>query len=224
MPREMRAVDLFCGAGGATKGLQRAGFKVLGVDINPQPRYCGDWFVQADALSIPPEFLSRFDFVWASPPCQAHTSLRWMYNAKEHPNLIPQTRDLLQRASVPYCMENVPDAPLKARLMLCGTMFGLGTGDAELWRHRNFETSWPTATMHLRCRHSRRPRVIGVYGGHGRDHRRTTNTQDFSTEQRREAMGIDWMSGQELSESIPPAYSEYIASRFIASLPAHSAA
>lgn len=84
-----RALDLFCGAGGATKGLQRAGFHVTGVDNRPQPRYCGDAFHQADALTFP---LEGFDFIWASPPCQAFTSLRFMPTAKAHPNLIPQTR------------------------------------------------------------------------------------------------------------------------------------
>ena len=77
--RKPRALDLFCGAGGATRGLQMAGFHVTGVDINPQPRYVGDAFFQADALTFP---LDGFDFIWASPPCQAHTSLRTMPNAK----------------------------------------------------------------------------------------------------------------------------------------------
>ena len=88
-------------------------------------------------------------------------------------------------------------------------MFGLGSGDAELWRHRLFELSWGYV-LAPPCQHRRKPRVIGVYGGHGRDRRRTVNTQDYSTEQRREAMGIDWMSGAELSQAIPPAYTEYL--------------
>lgn len=212
----MRAIDLFCCEGGATRGLQQAGFKVLGVDIKRRGRYCGDWFIEADALSLSPEFIRRFDFAWASPPCQAHVSLRWMYNAKEHADLIPQTRELLKRAGVPYAMENVPGAPLDGDLMLCGTMFDLGTDDAELWRHRHFELSWtPPLFGQPQCRHKRRPRVIGVYGGHGRDRRRRVNTQDFSTDQRREAMGIAWMSGDGLSEAIPPAYSEFIARAFL---------
>jgi DNA (cytosine-5)-methyltransferase 1 len=139
-----RALDLFCCAGGATKGLQRAGFHVTGVDIKPQPRYCGDAFHQADALTFP---LEGFDFIWASPPCQAFTALRFMPTAKDHPNLIPETRARLVEANIPYCIENVPGAPLGDSgylIMLCGTMFGLQTRDgrAELRRHRLFETSF----------------------------------------------------------------------------------
>src|SRR6185437_7851072 len=79
--RAVRALDLFCGAGGATKGLQNAGFHVTGVDLKRSPRYCGDVFIQADALTVDPR---GFDFIWASPPCQAHTSLKTMPNAKPH--------------------------------------------------------------------------------------------------------------------------------------------
>jgi DNA (cytosine-5)-methyltransferase 1 len=151
-----RALDLFCCAGGATKGLQEAGFHVTGVDIKPQPRYCGDEFHQADAIEFP---VDGYDFIWASPPCQAFTSLRFMPTAKEHPNLIPQTREKLVRAQVPYCIENVEGAPLGASgylILLCGTMFGLQTKDgrAELRRHRLFETSFSIA-LRPACQHGR---------------------------------------------------------------------
>jgi DNA (cytosine-5)-methyltransferase 1 len=213
---KLRALDLFCCAGGVTKGLQNAGFHVVGVDIKPQPRYCGDEFYQADALK-PPVDPRDFDFVWASPPCQGHTSLKHMWNAKKHVDLIPETRALLKSKASVWCMENVPGAPLKNGLSLCGTMFELGAGDAELRRHRNFELSWHLPLFGLPvCRHRRKPRVIGVYGGHGRDRRRTVNTHDYSTEMRREAMGIDWMTGAELSQAIPPSYAEYIGRAAIA--------
>lgn len=260
-----RALDLFCGAGGATKGLQRAGFFVVGVDWKPQKHYIGDHFICVDALdlSFSYEFLHGFDFIWASPPCQAFTKLRFMPGAKEHPNLIPQTRELLRRARVPYCIENVEDAPLGESgnlILLCGTMFGLGTKDgrAELRRHRLFETSF-SIPLRPACQHG--TVTLGVYGGHVRDrcrkvltvvghtpvdntNRRTsiavvgtgqpkggafirkaitvtgstpqTNTlrnrvrETFTTEQAREAMGIDWMPMSALSQAIPPAYSEFI--------------
>jgi DNA (cytosine-5)-methyltransferase 1 len=139
-----RALDLFCKEGGATKGLQRAGFHVTGVDIEPQPRYCGDAFHQADALTFP---LEGYDFIWASPPCQAFTKLRHMPTAKEHPDVIEPVRARLVASGVPWCIENVEDAPLGESgylIVLCGTMFGLETADgrAELRRHRLFETSF----------------------------------------------------------------------------------
>jgi DNA (cytosine-5)-methyltransferase 1 len=119
-------------------GLHRAGFKVTGVDFKRQPRYPFD-FVRADAL-LPPFRLSDFALIWASPPCQAFTTLRHMPNGREHPNLIPPTREMLRASGVPYIIENVPGAPLIRPLKLCGTMFGLGTADgrAELRRHRLF--------------------------------------------------------------------------------------
>ncbi len=225
-----RALDLFCCAGGATKGLQRAGFHVTGVDIRPQPRYCGDEFYQADALTFP---LEGFDFIWASPPCQAFTPLRSLQKGKAYPNLIPATRSRLVASGVPYSMENVEGAPLGDSgylILLCGTMFGLETrgGRAELRRHRLFETSF-SIPLRPACQHGHR-KVLTVVGHTPVDnvrHRRAraititgstpqTNTvtnlvrEVFTVAEAREAMGIDWMGMKGLSQAIPPAYSQFI--------------
>jgi len=90
----MKMLDLFCGAGGASMGYHRAGFEVVGVDIKPQPRYPFE-FIQADCLALNPDFVASFDAVHASPPCQAHTRLNKMWNAKRHRDLIPETRAFL---------------------------------------------------------------------------------------------------------------------------------
>lgn len=184
--RKPRALDLFCCAGGATKGLQLAGFHVTGVDINPQPRYCGDEFHQADALTFP---LEGFDFIWASPPCQAFSTLRALQKQKEYPNHIPATRERLVASGTHYAIENVEGAPLGDSgylIVLCGTMFGLQTPDgrAELRRHRLFETSF-SIPLRPRCQHGFVPAigvtghsaksdhgVISVHGDHARDRRR----------------------------------------------------
>lgn len=205
----LRALDLFCKAGGATKGLQRAGFHVTGVDIEPQPNYCGDVFVRADALSFAPiQYGARFDFIWASPPCQAHTSLRHLQD-KTYPDLIALTRMLLEEAGVPWCIENVVGAPLVRPLILCGTMFGLGVR-----RHRHFETALPMNV--LPCRHDLQPHPVDVSGTGARrlgprlDGKGGNSRKPRNLEEAREVMGIDWMNRRELSQAIPPAYSEYI--------------
>lgn len=228
--RRALALDLFCGAGGASMGLHRAGFEVIGVDIRPQPRYPFT-FVQADALK-PPFLLSDFDFIWASPPCQAHTAMKTMHNAKGHADLIPPTRAALKAAGKPYAIENVVGAPLECPILLCGSMFGLGVDDAELRRHRLFETSFPMLVPE--CQHEAKP-VVGVYGGHVRNRKRRTigvygegcrdsrrkmdkGVADFSIIQGRAAMDAHWMTIAELSQAIPPAYSEFIGRTALRSL------
>ena len=127
----MKALDLFCGAGGATKGLQRAGFYVVGVDINPQPRYCGNEFIQADALTFP---LDGYDLIWSSPPCQGYIQRNKNLETK-HPKLIEPIRQRLSASGTPYVIENVPGAPLLSPITLCGTSF-----DLKVLRHRIFES------------------------------------------------------------------------------------
>ena len=175
-------LDLYCGAGGATRGFMDAGFHVVGVDLYPQPRYSGNIFIQADALEYLAHVdLSPFDFIHASPPCPRFTALKTAPNTKgdAHPDLITPIRPLLIRSGKPWVIENVEGARkyLIDPVMLCGTSFGLETppyytapDGFELQRHRLFKVSgFPVSAPP--CRHSGRP-VIGIYGGHVRDRRR----------------------------------------------------
>src|SRR5712671_6083117 len=152
------AVDLFCKAGGASMGLHRAGYRVIGVDIQPQPHYPFE-FVQAHALE-PPLDLSRFDLIWASPPCQAYTGMQRINTRsprRDHPRLIEPVRAMLRGAGKPYIIENVAGAPLIDPIVLCGSMFGL-----RVRRHRLFECSfW---TLRPQCRHDLQPEPAVVWG------------------------------------------------------------
>lgn len=208
-----KLLDLFCCAGGAGMGYSQAGFDVVGYDINPQPRYPFE-FRQADVLGLSPADIAReFDGIHASPPCQANTSLKTMHNARPHLDLIPETRALLNATGLPWIMENVVGAPLIEPVRLCGTMFGLGVEDADLWRHRDFEASFPISAPGPH-RHGYRGgcRTIGIYGEGCRDSRRKFDKTipEFTTDQGREAMGCPWMTTAELSQAIPPAYTEYL--------------
>jgi hypothetical protein len=219
-----RVLDLYCCAGGAGRGLMQAGFHVTGVDINRQPNYRGDVFVQSDALAyLKHADLSVYDFIWASPPCQAYSVLRHAPGVHRDADLIEATRELLIRSRRPYVIENVEGARsrLVDPMMLCGTMFGLETPDHafELQRHRLFETSFPLLAP--ACQHSGRP-VCGVYGGHFRDRRRAKGANhqsgsNISREHGFAAMGVPVgsMTNDELSEAIPPAYAKFIAEAFL---------
>jgi len=198
-----RCLDLFCGAGGSAMGLSQAGFEVVGVDVVPQPRYPFE-FRLSNALEAD---LSGFDFVWASPPCQAHSSLRHCVG-KQYEDFISRTRRKLEEWGGPWIIENVVGAPLLNSVRLCGSAFGLGVR-----RHRIFESNIPL--VGVECRHDLQPEPIDVSGmggrrvnprvGQGGDSRKPRNLKEAS-----QAMGINWMSQKEISQSIPPAYSRFL--------------
>lgn len=206
----MRALDLFCGAGGVTKGLQRAGFHVTGVDSRPQKRYCGDLFIQSDALDFP---LIGYDLICASPPCQAYTRLKNIRgNGHLHPRLIEAIRNRLRNCGTPYIIENVPDAPLHDYVMLCGTMFP----ELRVYRHRHFECSWGIPFAPAACNHSHKMGPSrGVYHRLDETPFITCCGHNFQAASGKIAMGIDWMTRDEMAQAIPPAYSEYIAKCFL---------
>lgn len=204
-----RLLDLFCGAGGCTKGYQRAGFHVVGVDLHDQPNYCGEEFEQADALAVLRDMASgyqlrRFDAIHASPPCQAYTTMNNRH-ASSSPPLIAETRELLKRTGLPYVIENVRGAlsEMVQPYELTGEMFGL-----RVHRPRLFETSFQ---MMVPPRVTRQRDPVAVYGK--LDGRRLWTRKD-GTERRvevaAEAMGVDWMTWDELREAIPPVYTEFV--------------
>lgn len=221
--------DVFCGAGGATKGYQMAGFRVIGIDIAPQPHYCGDGFIQMDAF----EFFDRYEqgeFERAaafavSPPCQGYSIMRnlpWLKD-REYPMLIDATRKRLEAVGKPWVIENVMGAKLPAG-WLCGQMFG-----RPFYRHRYFETNWfwmqPGHPAHTAT--IKKGRMLGGRASTpvtGEAVKVSGQTAYFNGAQKRgvglghaagidlfrEAMQIDWMTRDEITEALPPCYTEYI--------------
>ncbi len=203
-------LDLFCGAGGAAVGYSRAGFDVVGVDIKPQPHYPFE-FVWADALDLCD--WSEFDAIHASPPCQAYSVA--VTEKAGWPDLLPQTRELLERTGLPWVIENVPGAPMRADFMLCGSMFGL----PGLRRHRLFETSWHGFALAPPCRHDDDNVCVA---GHGPDqHSPFRYNRPGWEDRKRAAMGIDWMTRDEISQAIPPAYTEFIGRQLLETYEKH---
>lgn len=198
-------LDLFCGAGGAAMGYARAGFDVVGVDVRPCPRYPFA-FVLADAFTFP---LDGFDAIHASPPCQRHSKTRAILHGKGlecrgTDDGIERIRERLIAHGSPYVIENVPGAPLRDPILLCGTMFGLG-----VLRHRLFESN-----RLLRApEHPRHEGSTNSHRGYSRGARYVTvGGHNYNPEDGRRAMGIDWMRTRdgELNEAIPPAYTEWV--------------
>ena len=206
----MKILDLYCKAGGASMGYYRAyanHVEIIGIDIKKQKRYPFQ-FIQADALEVlqDTDYLRQFDFIHASPPCQTHSATRHLRNAQgkttDKVDLIPQTREGLQKANKPYIIENVVGAPLIDPVVLCGSSFGLAVR-----RHRLFESNQPLKGSI--CNHKAQGKPIGIYGSM-RDEIPNGGHTAKTIEQARAAMDIDWMIWSELVEAIPPAYTEYL--------------
>lgn len=213
-----RLLDLFCCAGGAGTGYNRAGFDVVGVDIDMQPNYPFE-FHQADAIEYLAAHGHEFDAIHASPPCQGYTTMSAKYPKAqaEWPKLIEPVRELLQKTDRPWVIENVAGArrDMRNAVKLSGGMFGLGVD-----RPRLFESNVPIGAPAFK----RPETVIGVYG-RSHDGRRLWTRADGSIlraartlEEGQAAMGIDWMEWRELTESIPPAYTEWVGSYLIQAL------
>ena len=208
----MKLLDLFCGAGGCSVGYARAGFEVVGVDVEPQPSY-PHRFKHGNAMEALDLFaIGAFDAIHASPPCQAYSTITGE-GRDEHPDLVANTRAMLQEIEAefgtPWIIENVVGAPLENPIMLCGSSFGL-----PLRRHRLFECSFDV--MAPPCAHGQQEKRFDIYE-HGK-WRKSAAPAIYGSgggkagEHWGEAMGIDWMTRDEMAQAIPPAYTEHIGS------------
>jgi DNA (cytosine-5)-methyltransferase 1 len=211
----MKLLDLYCKAGGASKGYADAGFEVTGIDIKKQKRYPFT-FIQADCLDVLKDldYLRTFDVIAASPPCQTHSATKHLRVAQgkttDKVDLIPQTREALIASGKPYVIENVPGAPLINPVQFCGSSFGL-----KVRRHRLFESN--LALTGSSCKHKEQGRPVGVYGSM-KDEIPSGGRTAKSIEEAREAMGIEWMIWGELVEAIPPVYTYEIGKQLVSLL------
>lgn len=220
-----RLLDLCCGAGGCSEGYNRVGLDIVGVDIKRQPNYPFP-FREGGVLAWLERFVctgtwpdgETYDAVHASPPCPGYSTLAAMHPGRKWPKLIGAVRDLLEQTELPWIIENVEGAPLATAptldgrfgVVLCGSMFGLGVERGFLRRHRLFETTFPVPQPS--CSHQ--GMAVGVYGhgGHTGKHRMLYRAEAA------EAMDIDWMNRDELSDAIPPAYTEHIGAALMGAL------
>ncbi|CAL9359358.1 DNA cytosine methyltransferase [Nocardiopsis dassonvillei] len=194
MTRRPRLLDLYSGAGGAAMGYHLAGFDVVGVDIRPQPNYPFE-FHQGDAIEFVAEHAHEFDALHGSPTCQTFANVTsWRGDQANYPDLLTPTRAAFQATGLTWVIENVPEAPLRHDLLLCGSMFGL-----RVRRHRAFETSWQAFQLTAPCHHH--PGLLAF------EHKGERAYAD--------AMGCTWMTNVEGRQAIPPAYTHHIGTELL---------
>ena len=222
MAQTVKLLDLFCGAGGAAKGYRLAGFReIIGVDNVPQPNYPFE-FILADweePLSVLPGLWERDGYMYvvhASPPCQRYSQMTKKWGRSEnHPDLVAAVRERIAEVGpAAYVIENVSRAPLIDPVMLCGSMFDLRAGGYGLRRHRLFESNFPLASPGS-CRHE--GQALPVYG-HAGGRSKRDGLRFPGTDAWREGMGISWMTGRELAEAIPPAFTRWVGRQILEAL------
>lgn len=197
----MKVLDLYCGGGGAALGYIANGCSVVGIDHEPKLAriYPGEFHWARLPYGLDFEFARSFDFIHASPPCQLYSTLSHLNLELRYQALIQSTREILNQIDVPWVIENVPQAPVRRDLLLCGSMFGLHlNGHDYLKRHRVFEFWTDVGIRQPRCAH--REYAIGVYARDGL----------YTTEEWQNVMRIPHLKKEWLAEAIPPAYTDFI--------------
>lgn len=228
----MLLLDLFCGIGGAAMGYSRAGFDIIGVDKLPQPEYPFPMY-RADAIEFAQACLLEENAmigptpvaaIHASPPCKRFSTLSKSLGYDSHTDLLTPIREILTQVKIPWIIENVPGAPMRNPMILCGSMFDLRIEEGYLQRHRLFESNIrllvPGPCKHEFMRSEYGIKAIGVYGngrGGGELKNRTANA-----DQARRLMGIDWAGRAGIAQAVPPAYTEYLGGQLLAYINSHN--
>lgn len=209
---DMRILDMFCCSGGASMGIYQAAYKLLnveivGIDIETQLRYPFNRRT-GDALNQPEEFYQKFDFIWASPPCQRYSKAVHPNNKNKYPDLVKDTINLLEKIGKPYVIENVEAAPIRKDLLLCGEMFGL-----KLFKHRYFQIKGFKVIQPIHEKHKGSVKYGDYVTTAGRGCEGTSKIKLWQ-----QALGIEWERNlKKLAEAVPPAYSKYIFEQYLMS-------
>lgn len=206
---KLKCLDLYCSAGGAGEGYKLAGFEVTGVDIVEQSKNPHK-FILSDAIEYAERHGHEYDFIHASPPCQAYTkaSKQWRKAGKEYPDLIAKTREVLEKLGKPYVIENVPDSPLINPIKLNGSFFGIKVHRPRLFES-NFELPQPSfqyakpVKMGRPIKEGDVVQPVGHFSG---------------VSYARKEMGLPWMGQKELAQAIPPVYTKWIAEKYLESI------
>jgi hypothetical protein len=239
------ALDICCREGGATKGLQRAGFHVIGIDIEPQKNYPGDEFILMDGLRVLRDMWAwtrRPSLIFQGWPCQEANTATAGNRAKglvdKHRQFIPEARELSDGIGIPYVLEQ-PTASrgghIRRDLTLCMDMFKGELPPPWVQKHRSFEIHGFTVPQ---PEHPPGPVRGGSMAGFPKPAGHATRVRGYrhgenyegdyvaaygrgggkaTAEEIAHAMGIDWMTDRfDLCEAIPPAFSEYIGRSFLA--------
>jgi DNA (cytosine-5)-methyltransferase 1 len=193
MREPMKILDLCCGHGLAAIGYHQIfkHAKITGVDVIDMSSSYPFNFIQSDAFSLDYEFISAFDLIHMSPPCQRYSKITPKRTRDNHPHLIPSALRLGYASGKPFVVENVPGSTQWLR-----PTCKLTVGGKERYFHANFEIE------------DRRWRGVDIMSNRYHSKRETFMSWGFDHDY---GLGM-----RDLRQGIPPKMTMHIAMEFMA--------